>query len=44
MVTLVRQDGATPLYVASSRGHVNTFGALLAKGANMEAKDNVRAS
>jgi ankyrin repeat protein len=43
-VTLVRQSGSTPLYVASRMGHVEVVGALLAKGADVEAKTNVRDS
>jgi hypothetical protein len=33
-----------PLYIASKKGHVQVVGALLAKGADVEAKTNVRAS
>ena len=40
----MRQIGATSLYVASQEGHVEVVGALLAKGADVEAKTNVRAS
>jgi hypothetical protein len=40
----LRQIGATSLYVASQEGHVEVVGALLAKGADVEAKTNVRAS
>jgi ankyrin repeat protein len=35
------QDGWTPLYAASSNGHAEAVEALLAKGADVEAKDNV---
>jgi hypothetical protein len=35
------QDGWTPLIAASSSGHAEVIGALLAKGADVEAKDNV---
>jgi ankyrin repeat protein len=44
MVTLVRQDGATPLFIASWNVRVEVVRALLAKGADVEAKSNVRAS
>jgi hypothetical protein len=37
----VLQNGWTPLYNASSKGHAGVVGALLAKGADVEAKDNV---
>jgi hypothetical protein len=37
----VLQNGGTPLYAASSSGHAEVVGALLAKGADVEAKDNV---
>jgi ankyrin repeat protein len=40
----VRQDGATPLFIASENGQVEVVGVLLAKGADVEAKTNVRAS
>jgi ankyrin repeat protein len=40
----VRQIGATSLYIASQEGHVDVVGALLAKGADVEAKMKVRAS
>jgi ankyrin repeat protein len=43
-LTVTRQDGWTPLHVASEEGHLEVAGALLAKGANMEAKNNVRTS
>jgi hypothetical protein len=35
------QDGITPLYFASKEGHLAVAEALLAKGADVEAKDNV---
>jgi hypothetical protein len=37
----VPQDGETPLYYASRKGRADVVGALLAKGADVEAKDNV---
>ena len=40
----MRQGGATPLYIASKGGHVEVVGALLAKGADVKAKNNVRTS
>ena len=40
----VRQFGATPLYVASQEGHLEVVAALLAQGADVEAKTNVRTS
>jgi ankyrin repeat protein len=42
--SLARQDGATPLYIASQEGQVEVVWALLAKGADVEAKDKVRSS
>jgi ankyrin repeat protein len=36
------QNGWTPLYSASYKGHAKVVGALLAKGADMEAKADVR--
>ena len=42
--SLVLQGGATPLLIASQEGHVEVVGALLAKGADVEAKYNVRTS
>jgi ankyrin repeat protein len=39
-----RQDGWTPLLLASQEGQVAVIGALLAKGADVEAKTNVRSS
>ena len=41
---LVRQDGATPLLIASQEGHVEVVGTQLAKGGDVEAKTNVRTS
>jgi ankyrin repeat protein len=41
---LARQDGATPLCIASHNSHVEVVGALLVKGADVEAKTDVRAS
>jgi ankyrin repeat protein len=35
------QDGRTPLFTASNRGHTEVVGALLAKGADVEAKADV---
>jgi ankyrin repeat protein len=35
------QDGWTPLYAASSNGHAEVVGALLAKGADVEAQTKV---
>jgi ankyrin repeat protein len=35
------QDGWTPLYAASFNGHAEVVGALLAQGADVEAKTNV---
>jgi ankyrin repeat protein len=37
----VLQNGGTPLYAASSNGHAEVVGSLLAKGADVESKDNV---
>jgi ankyrin repeat protein len=37
----VLQNGWTPLYSASSFGHVEVVGALLAKGADVEAQTKV---
>jgi ankyrin repeat protein len=36
------QHGNTPLHYAAERGRLDVAEALLAKGADMEAKDNVR--
>ena len=38
------QVGVTPLCLASRKGHVEVVAALLAKGADVEAKTNVRTS
>jgi hypothetical protein len=38
----VRQNGATPLLIASQKGHEEVVAALLAQGADVEAKTNVR--
>ena len=35
------QDGPTPLYCASVKGHAEVVVALLAKGADMETKEDV---
>ena len=35
------QDGETPLYAASEKGFLDVVVALLAKGADVEAKNNV---
>jgi ankyrin repeat protein len=35
------QNGRTPLYAACSNGHSEVVGALLAKGADVEAKADV---
>jgi ankyrin repeat protein len=35
------QNGWTPLYAACSNGHAEVVGALLAKGADVEAKADV---
>jgi ankyrin repeat protein len=35
------QDGRTPLYAAVYKGHAEVVGALLAKGADVEAKADV---
>jgi hypothetical protein len=40
MLSPAPQDGWTPLYTASD-GHLEVVDALLAKGADVEAKDNV---
>ena len=40
----VRQDGWTPLHVASLKGRVEVVAALLAKGADVKAKDKVSIS
>jgi ankyrin repeat protein len=37
----VRQDGRTPLYIALIRGHAEAVKALLAAGADVEAKTMV---
>jgi ankyrin repeat protein len=40
-VSVVRQDGWTPLCIASQEGHLEIVRALLAKGADVEAKNKV---
>ena len=35
------QNGWPPLYAASLNGHLEVVGALLARGADVEAKDDV---
>jgi hypothetical protein len=41
MGAALRQSGCTPLYAASQKCHAEVVTALLAKGADPEAKDNV---
>ena len=36
------QNGRTPLYFACEKGHAAVVDALIAAGANLEAKDKVR--
>ena len=38
----VKSNGRTPLHLAASRGHVSIVSALIAAGANVNAKDNFR--
>ena len=38
------QDGWTPLHFAADKGHVQVAELLLAKGADIEAKDKVGAT
>ena len=44
MFSSAPQDGLTPLHIASVEGHAEVVAALLAKGADVEAKTNVRTS
>jgi ankyrin repeat protein len=37
----VRQDGTTPLHVASIKGHAEAVKALLAAGADVEVREKV---
>ena len=39
---MASQDGSTALMVAAMRGHSDTVGLLLDRGADMEAKNKVR--
>ncbi len=41
MLAPAPQDGGTPLHIASQNGHLEVIEALLAKGADVEAKKNV---
>ena len=41
MLTPAPQDGSTPLHAASKRDHLEVVEELLARGADVQAKDNV---
>ena len=42
VVVALLQNGCTPLYLASQKGHIKVVHALIAEGASVNKPDNVR--